>query len=233
MCLQAMDLLSSLRLSPEGEAWLHVLDTPCIQALDEIQRHLAPLWATGQCVPGTIAAMRPFRCIRPEAVRVAMLCKEPYAKKDIRGEDMATGVPIEVPSDFETPSIKAFRALARRLWGDEARGKDFMQCFYRHGVLVINAAFTVENPADKRYCVAASHHPLWCRFTYPLLRVLRAHKVAILAVGIEAKRTTRAVSGYSEVTSVTFPVDGESSTEFLDTSAKVLKAALSRDAMGQ
>lgn len=217
-----MDLPASLSLSKEGEAWLRVLNSECLEGLCAVHRRLEPYWLASQCVPPLATVLRPFRCIDPGHVKAVLICKEPYAKKDYTGQSMATGIPVETSSGFETPSAKAFKRLATRLWGSEANNGDFMQCFYRHGILVINASFTAEAVQDKRYALAASHHPLWCKFTYPLMRLLRDMKVVILAVGIEARHTVRCIDRYTALTCVPFPQDKKSCDDFVRDGYSVL-----------
>lgn len=206
-----MSIPETLRLTDRGKAWLNVLPQECISALGYIQDKLHSLWRQGVCYPTIDRVMLPLHLVAPEEVRLVIICKEPY-----HNEHMATGIPVDTGGTLDTPSSKVFTDLISEYWKG-VNNKNFMNCYYASGVLVINASFTSQAMPDKRYSLSHSHAPLWSRFCHPLVKYINANNIPILGLGVEARGLMRNMEHGSITYYCTFPNDDVSATQFKNT----------------
>ena len=126
------------RLSP---AWAAALQTPAAQAaLKTLHSYLADrLQAGAQIFP-----RHPFRALsymEPDAVRVIILGQDPY-----HGANQAQGLAFSVPDACpRPPSLRnIFKEIALEYPGTPLRQRNDLEDWARQGVLLLNAALTVE-----------------------------------------------------------------------------------------
>lgn len=202
-------MIQSLIDSKNGKQWYNIMPDKCKEALVSIERKLSDIWDSNQCVPSRENVLLPFTMISPDDVAMIIICKEPYSKSTL-----ATGIPIQTGNGIMTPSSIIFSSTIRRYWRN-VTNDNYMDYYYKSGILVINASFTImSNVDDKRYSLAYSHYPLWCEFTKPFIEWMNSNDIPILCLGLEAKSLMKSIVSMKYICS--YPRDIETSKEFID-----------------
>lgn len=202
--------LRSLCSTKLGQSWARELGQEFIHELGIISWKILELSKSGIVVsPKGENVMAPLKLIGPENVKLVIICKEPYTS-----QSKATGVPVEVGTKSYTRTAEIFKDAITR-YHPSADNVLFMRAYYRSGILVINAAFTIGTSQNRKYSLNNSHFPIWCKLVRIIVQYLMSKNVGILALGSEAKAVARDLPDPQHLirTSV-FPTDEETAAKF-------------------
>lgn len=150
-------------LSPE---WQHVITDA---GFKEIAHFLDNLPQGTVVYPPKNKMWRTFEHVQPEEIKVVIIGQDPYHNP---GE--ANGMCFSVPSNFKVPpSLRNVFKELNRVYNIQRTDPNLID-WVQQGVLMINAALTVEKNAP------GSHTKIWAQFTNNLIQWLNGNTSGVV-----------------------------------------------------
>jgi len=136
--------------------------------------------------------------LRPEDVRYVILGQDPYYDTYDNNMPIATGVAFGVERTAGIkPSCAIFKVL-KGIYGNDRRRRQYsnLACWSRcKGVLLLNAALTVQPGPVHNNEFAGGHIDRWHDFVTAIVRQVDRKNVAMIAWGVEALDLMRNILG--------------------------------------